>query len=130
MGPRFNVSSERLLIIFLLASRGLEPTTCRDPKHCVYESYALPIEPIGQSYLEDYLCYFLFNRFPHLLWNGKVLKTGLDILELLSKSLELVCCYFVIEHDVPYRFLHYFKFIEFLLKIKITALAKGKQSGC
>ena len=47
-GLRFNVSSERLLIIFKLASRELEPTTCTDPKHCVYESYALPTELIGR----------------------------------------------------------------------------------
>ena len=47
-GPWFNVSSERLLINFWLASQGLEPTTCRDPKHCVHEFYALPTELIGR----------------------------------------------------------------------------------
>ena len=47
MGPRLNVSSERLLVIFQLASLGFEPTTCRDPKHYVHESYALPTELVG-----------------------------------------------------------------------------------
>ena len=42
-GPRFNVSSERQLVLWL-ASRGFEPTTCGDPKHCADESYALPTE--------------------------------------------------------------------------------------
>ena len=34
--------------MFQLASLEFEPTTCRDPKHCVHESYALPTELIGR----------------------------------------------------------------------------------
>ena len=33
-----------------MASRGLKPTTCRDQRHCVHESYALPTELIGRFY--------------------------------------------------------------------------------
>ena len=39
---------------FQLASRGFEPTTCSDPKHCFHESNALPTQPIGCS-LENIL---------------------------------------------------------------------------
>ena len=58
-GPRFNISSERLLIIFWLASRGVEPTTCGDPKHCIHKSYALLTELIGRQESIDEKEYFL-----------------------------------------------------------------------
>ena len=48
MGPRFTLSSERLLEKIELASQGVEPTTCSDMRHCVHESYAPPTEPIGR----------------------------------------------------------------------------------
>ena len=46
-GPRFNVSSERQLII-LVGQPGTRTHTCRDPKHYVHESYAQPTELIGR----------------------------------------------------------------------------------
>ena len=46
-GPRVNVSSERQLII-LVGQPGTRTHTCRDPKHYVHESYALPTELIGR----------------------------------------------------------------------------------
>ena len=47
MGPRFNVSSERQLEISV-GQPGTRTHTCRDPKHYVHESYALPTELIGR----------------------------------------------------------------------------------
>ena len=48
--PRFNVSSERQLII-LVGQPGMRTHTYGDPKHYVHESYALPTELIGRLFV-------------------------------------------------------------------------------
>ena len=58
-GPRFNVSSERQLII-LVGQPGTRTHTCRDPKHYVHKSYALPTELIGR-YLTKFPEYGIKN---------------------------------------------------------------------
>ena len=60
MGPRFNVSSVRQLII-LVGQPGTRTHTCRDLKHYVHESYALSTELIGQGHGNIYL-----NPLPHI----------------------------------------------------------------
>ena len=43
-GPRFNVSSERLLVILVGQQEDSNSFLCSDPRYCVHESYALPTE--------------------------------------------------------------------------------------
>ena len=49
-GARFNVSSERLLVILVGQPETRTQMLCSDPKHCVYESYALPTELYRLTY--------------------------------------------------------------------------------
>ena len=63
-GPRFNVSSERLLAI-LVGQPGFEHTTCSDPKHCDHESYGLLTKLICRLNLLDVfkvVCYIFVSR--------------------------------------------------------------------
>ncbi|XP_071946499.1 phosphatidylinositol 4-kinase alpha-like isoform X2 [Antedon mediterranea] len=96
--------SDQVFKIYIDKMANMEKTSMREQRLQVHAQFLLmkfnhvmkQIRKVADKYLSR-----LVDKFPFLLWNGTVLYTMVDILQLLSKSLDRSNTQEAVELDVP-----------------------------